>query len=106
PRAGPGGRATREGPDALRPLPRARDGRAARAARAAGLASAARGAAALHPRALRGHLHLDGEVEDDRARRDLREHRRQPGVGVALTAGSPSSPPPSRTPTPPGRSIP
>jgi NitT/TauT family transport system substrate-binding protein len=42
------------------------------------LAPAARRAAALPARALRRHLQLDGEVGDDRPRRDLREHRRQP----------------------------
>src|SRR5207248_11543286 len=40
-------------------------GRAARDARAAGLAPAARRAAALHSRALRRHLQLDGEMEHD-----------------------------------------
>ena len=40
-------------------------------------------AAALHARALRRHLQLDGEVEHDGAGRHLREHRRQPGLAVA-----------------------
>ncbi len=72
----------REGPDPVRPLPRARDGRPARAARAPDLAPPARRAAALHARALRRHLRLDGQAEHDRPRRDLREHRRQPGLAV------------------------
>ena len=46
------------------------------------LAAAARRAAALHARALRRHLQLDGEVEHDRAGRDLREHGRQPSLAV------------------------
>ena len=52
------------------------------AARAADLAPAARAAAALYARALRGHLQLERQVEHDGARRHLREHRRQPGVGI------------------------
>src|SRR6185503_14024618 len=36
----------------------------------------------LHARALRRRVQLDGEVEHDRAGRDVREHRRQPGVGM------------------------
>ena len=49
--------------------------------RAPDLAAAARAAAALYARALRRHLQLDGEVEHGRARRHLREHRRQPRLG-------------------------
>ena len=30
-------------------------------------------------------VQLDGEVEHDRARRDLREHRRQPRLGIAVS---------------------
>ena len=41
------------------------------AARIPDLASAARPAAALHARAVRRHLQLDGQVEHDRARRHL-----------------------------------
>ena len=60
----------------------ARDRRPAGAARVPDLAAAARPAAALHARAVRRHLQLDGQVEHDGARRDLREHRRQSGVAV------------------------
>ena len=40
-------------------------------------------AAAVHARALRRHLQLDGQVEHDGAGRHLREHRRQPRLEVA-----------------------
>ena len=40
------------------------------------VAPAARAAAAVHARAVRRHLQLDGQVEHDRAGRHLREHGR------------------------------
>ena len=72
----------REGPDAVRPLPGRGNRRAARGEGLPDVAAAARAAAALHARAVGGYLQLDGQVEHDRAGRDLREHRRQPRLEV------------------------
>ena len=73
-------------PHALPPLLHPRDRRAARAPRVPDLAPASRRAAALHARAVRRHLQLDGQVEHGRARRHLREHRRQPRLAVGAQA--------------------
>jgi hypothetical protein len=75
------GRAPRERSHALHPLPRERDGGTAAAQRAANVAPLACAAAALHARALRRHLQLDGQVEHGRSRRHLREHRGQSRMG-------------------------
>ena len=71
PGAGAGGQGNRKRPDALRPLLHPRDRRPAGAARVPDLAAPARRAAALHARALRRHLQLDGQVEHDGAGRDV-----------------------------------
>ena len=71
PGAGARGQAAGKGPDALRPLFHPRDRRPAGAARVPDLAPAACRAAALHARAVRRHLQLDGQVEHDGARRHL-----------------------------------
>ncbi len=83
PRTGARGGADREGPDAVRALPGGGNRRAARGEGFPDVAAAARPAAALHARAVRRYLQLDGQVEHDRAGRDLREHGRQPRVDVS-----------------------
>jgi hypothetical protein len=47
------------------------------------VAPAERAADGVHARALRGRVQLDGEVEHDRAGRDLREHGGQPRLGMS-----------------------
>jgi len=74
--AGSGGEGAGAGSDTIYPLFHRRNRRPARTPRAADLAPAARGATAVHSRAVRRHLQLDGQVEHGGARRHVREHRR------------------------------
>jgi NitT/TauT family transport system substrate-binding protein len=69
-------------PASVREIPGRGDRRPAARGRVPGLAPAERAAAALHARALGRHLQLDGRLEHDRARRNLRKHRGQQGMGV------------------------